>query len=148
MSLIVDALRKAESKATLAQPNRAGSRSLWIYRLLFLGSIGLVVLSSGLLIRQLKLRSPIPSQRTLPVKDAVTANPAPPSVLSNALFPAKHPLRLTGVLLSADGERLAIINRQVLGEGETVQGTKLVRINEDSVELDQQGEHSVVRLND
>ena len=136
MSLIVDALRKAESKTTLAQSNRAGSRSLWIYRLLFLGSIGLVVLSSGLLINH------------LPVKGAATATPAPAPALPNALFPAKRPLRLTGVMNSADGERLAIINRQVLGEGETVQEMRLVRIHEDSVELDHKGETSVLRLND
>ena len=128
MSLITEALRKVESGTPTIQPKDRRPGSIWLYRFLLLGSIGGVVFSSGLLIRQLKQRSSIPTQRTL--------------------FPAKRPLILTGVMRSTDGERLAIINRQVLGEGETVQGMRLVRIHEDSVDLDQQGEISVLRLKD
>ncbi len=54
-------------------------------------------------------------------------------------------LKLTGILLRG-GKSIAIINRQFLKEGDTIQGVSILKIEKDRVQIDKDGEPSYLRI--
>ena len=56
---------------------------------------------------------------------------------------------LTGILLDRRGESLALIDNQIVKEGESVREMRMVKVDQDSVELqDQNGKTKRLQLKD
>jgi hypothetical protein len=54
--------------------------------------------------------------------------------------------RLNGIVRGGDGEALALINDQVVAEGGSVQGARLVRVAQDQVEMETEGKTFSLKL--
>ena len=168
MSLIADALKKADPplenppQAELPSPEPS-PRPYGIYRGVLIVCVGLVLLG----IAQVTRRPPASpavrsaSQIVRTASPAVQSAPAvtlpkgsPPAFpeLSKApgiqLFrTAQAGLALSGTILDNNGESLALINNQVLKEGDRIQDMRVVKVNTDSVELqDQEGRTKTLGL--
>lgn len=142
MSLIADALRKAESTSP-GSPTPPSPNSLWIYRALLLGCVAVVLAGLGA-VTQRKARQD-PAQKTA----AAAAAPAPVAQKSsglNLLRTAQGGLNLNGIVRGGDGKSLALINGEVVEEGGSVRGARLVRVDESAVELEQDGRTRTLRL--
>lgn len=130
MSLIADALKKADiSSGTPQGSPPPPPKSLWLHRAVLISSVGIVLAGVALVTRH-----PAPAART----------PGHPEV--SETVPAKSPgmqlfqtaqagLALSGTLLDRNGESLALINNQVLREGDQIRGLRVVKVNTDSVDL-------------
>lgn len=127
MSLIADALRKAESASPPAQSPAPGSRSVWFYRSLLIVGIGLVLAGLGLVTQR-------PGGRFLPPTGSNPAAPAAP-----LLRPGEGKLFLSGIIQGGNGKSLAVINNEILEEGQSVRGATVTRIAQREVEI-QEGE--------
>ena len=131
MSLIADALRKAgEPKpATLESPT---PKSRWPYSLLALGIAGILVVFA------VNHSRPSP-ERTAASRESTT-EPALSSQAKNTglnlLRLAEGQWRLNGTVRGGNGESLALINGQVVEEGASIQGAKVVRVAQDQVDIE------------
>ena len=142
MSLIADALRKAESASGQAA-NPPSPKSLWGYRALLAGCVGGILLGVGILARR-----HTPSSTPLPPTSGQTVKAEKPRGFE-LLRAANREMSLNGIVRGGDGKSLALINNQVVEEGSTVQGVKLVSIRQDGVELqDTEGRTQTLRLAD
>lgn len=142
MSLIADALKKADTSSGTPQGSPPpSSKSLWLHRGLLIGSVGIVLAGVALVNRH-----PAPAARTLGHPEVAEAVPAKSSGMQ--LFQAAQAgLALSGTLRDDNGESLALINNQVLKEGDQIRGLRLVKVNTDSVELqDQDGKTKTLGL--
>lgn len=142
MSLIADALKKADTSSGTPQGSPPPSpRSLWFHRAVLIGSVGIVLAGVAVVTRR-----PAPAARTpgrLAVAEAVPAK-SPGRQLFQA---AQAGLALSGTLRDNNGESLALINNQVLTEGDQIRGLRVVKVNTDSVELqDQDGKTKTLGL--
>lgn len=154
MSLIADALKKADSpsenppQASPSSPEPP-PRPYGLTRGLLILCVGLVLVG----IAQVTRRPTSPAIRTAPA--AVVAKTSPTTALPVAsqkpgiqLFQAAQAgLALSGTILDSNGESLALINNQVLKEGDQIRGMRVVKVNTDSVELqDQDGRTKTLGL--
>ncbi len=155
MSLIVDALQKSEGPTPIFP--RHSRKPRWIYAALMLGC---AILALNL------IQSP---QRPLAPKKHATASssthPATAFTLKssgiripsvqipairkpvglNLLLSAQSQWRLSGTI-QGNGKPLALINGQVIEEGSTIDGTKVVRVGQDEADLETDGQIKTIRL--
>lgn len=142
MSLIADALKKADTSPGTPQGSPPPSpRSLWLHRAVLIGSVGIVLAGVAVVTRQ-----PSPAARTPGNPEVAGAVPAKSAGMQ--LFQtAQAELALSGTLRDKNGESLALINNQVLKEGDQIRGLRLVKVSTDSVELqDQDGRTKTLGL--
>lgn len=158
MSLVADALKKAEASPEYGRKDGPVPKSYaWVYLLVLAGCASLVLLGIAQVRRQPE--TPIPPEPApavqeapapLPVLDA--SIPTPPLEIpmpepSVPIPPMDPPVALNGILLSGDGRPLAVINQEVLQPGDRVRGMRVVQVNTDSVELqDKNGEMKTLKL--
>lgn len=135
MSLISDALQKAESRSTPRLPaSRPPSRWGWRAGL----AVGAVAVLAGLLL--------LPhGRKTNPGKPA--ALPTTPAV-QRVPFLAERQMALNGILREEGGKPLALIGNHIVAEGESFAGTRVVRIGQADVELERNGKVTTLTLND
>lgn len=147
MSLIADALKRAE--LSLENPPAApppspkpSPRPYGLYRGALLLCVGLVLVG----IAQVTRRPPAPTAALPKVSAPVLPEPSKESGIQ--LFRAAQAgLVLSGTLLDSNGESLALINNQVLREGDQIRSMRVVKVNTDSVELkDQDGRTKTLGL--
>lgn len=153
MSLIADALKKADLPSGNNPPAVAPpppEPSPWfngITRGILIVGIGLVLLGVAHLTRR-------PASPAVALKPAVSAGfakasaPAPSKASGMQLLQAAQAgLVLNGTILDNGGESLALINNQVLQEGDQIRNMRVVKVNTDSVELqDQDGRTKTLGL--
>jgi len=138
MSLIADALRKAESSSGQT-PTPPSPKFLWGYRALLAGCVGLVLLGLGIIARR-------PASAPLPPTAGQTAREEKPRGL-DLLRGAHREMSLNGNVRGGDGKALALLNNQLVEEGSTVEGVKLVKVGANAVELqDEAGRTRTLRL--
>ena len=135
MSLISEALKKADNNRTetlgespVPEP---ASRSLWVYRAVLLGSIALVLAGLAVVTHR-------PSRMLPPTAGAasfVIPETPPPSALDQGLQLLRKSQGLSGIISGGEGERLALIDNQVVQKGDRVRGMTVAQVNPDSVEL-------------
>lgn len=140
MSLIADALRKAESTSPAAPPSPPGPGSLWTYRVILLGGIALVLVGLGVVTR----RETHPTARDLPPTSGAPLHPKPAGIPLLRSAPAD--LALSGIIRGGDGKSLALINNEVVEEGGTFRGARVTRVTADEVDLEQEGRVRTLRL--
>lgn len=127
MSIIYDALKKVESKPGLTEGKKSNAghkpavqKKSYSY---------LLVIVTGLALASIiyNLATKYPLAKTLKAATNVSAQ-------------AKlgHKLDLTGIFFSGD-KNYALINNQILKEGDTIVGAKVRRITTEAVELDKDG---------
>ena len=142
MSLIADALRIAES-ASPAGPTPPSPNSLWIYRALLLGCVAVVLAGLGSVAKR---RTPASAQKPAAVTAAASAPAAQKSSGLNLLRTAQGGLNLSGTVRGGNGKPLALINNELVEEGGSVRGARLVRVDENAVELEQDGRTRTLTL--
>ncbi|GEM_PF-2974511 len=154
MSLIADALKKADAPSEQRRqdapppfPENSAPKSHAVYRLALVGCVGLVLLGIAQVTRRPARVAPVQTAH------AVSETPkksAPAGVMGKQLLrTALGEMALTGTLRSADGKSLALINNEVVGQGDQVRGMTVVQVNPDSVELqDDGGKTKTLKLED
>ena len=140
MSLIADALRKAESTSP-ASPPPPSPNSLWVYRALLLGCVAVVLVGLGMVTKR---RAQGPA-RVQPAAPAVTAAQAKPAGLQ-ILRTAQRDMSLNGTVRGGPGKPLALINGELVEEGGQIRGAKLVRIDPGTVQLEENGKTRTLKL--
>ena len=140
MSLILEALKKVEREKTAAQPRGflvvgpqswAGSRSnaAWIA-----GMAG-AALVAGLAVYAL----------TRPAAPAAPAPPAAPVAAPVAAVAPAPELRLTAISERA-GRPIAVVNDRIVGEGDHVDGARVLRIAPTEVDVEVGGARRTLRF--
>ncbi len=130
MSLIADALRKADAPVTAAPPSSPAPKKSWSY-----WGIGALALLVVLGVRIALRPSGRPSSNP-PGSAAVPRVESPAPVGLNLLRSAEGQWRLNGIVQGGSGKSLALINGQVVEEGGSVSGAQVTRVASDQVELE------------
>ena len=134
MSLILEALKKLERERAAAQPHGflvvgpatwAGSRSnaAWIAAV-----FAAALVAGGLVYAFTRPAAPAP----------IAAAPAPPPARASEL-------RLSAIS-ERDGRPIAVVNDRVVGEGDTVEGARVVRIGATEVDVEVDGARRTLRF--
>ena len=140
MSLIAEALQKAESRSGIRPTPPAGGPSPKRFRTLLaaftlLTLAGLMVLAKTT--HSMKAGTPVP----------VGAAAKGQTVSSTRVpFLAERQLALNGIVREEGGKSLALIGNRTVAEGEMVAGARLVRIGLDEVELERGGKATTLKL--
>ena len=150
MSLIADALKKAEATPPPPSPELS-QRPYGLYRGILVASAGLVLAGISQVTGRPSspaTRQPEPAPAAPLPKPPSPPLPAPSQTPGIQLFQAAPMgLTLNGTLLDNTGESLALINNQVLREGDQIRSMRVVKVNTDSVELqDQDGKTKTLGL--
>lgn len=138
MSLIADALRKSEVSSAGSPPTLPTRRSLWIYRGLLLISV-LGVLAGVARGRLQQTDAPAPT--AVAVSEPASHAAQLPSRWRNAatgrnLFQvAERQWRLNGIVEGGPGRSLALINNELVSEGDSIRGATVVRVDTRRVDL-------------
>ena len=157
MSLIAEALKKAEAAPPEKSP--IPNKSTAVYRLTLLGCVVLVLLGIERVTRRPTPEEPPQQQAasTLPPAPAPVEPEPPPSpqaVAPPAPAPVTEPpshlsgpeLLFKGTLQDSSGKTLALINREIVQQGDRVREMTVVRVSPDSVELqDESGKTKTLR---
>lgn len=152
MSIIYDALKKVEESHNItstAKTNKEGKRQNKIYLLL----INVFVVCSGIFIASIFWRfltKPLPTNNMVPknlpriIKETPKVNlETKPPVSAETKEEIKNNLVLNGVFFSGD-EGYALINNQIVKEGDLIAGAVVKRISLDEIELESEG--SIIKL--
>lgn len=134
MSLIADALRKAETTSP-ASPPPPSPGSLWVYRALLLGCVAVVLAGLGVVAKRRARTASVPPSAAPAAAPVAKREPSGLQLLRTA----QRDLRLNGIVRGGPGKALALINDQVVEEGDQIEGARLVRIDPDSVHLEENG---------
>ena len=141
MSLIADALRKAETSPA-DFPSPPSPRSFWAYRVLLLVCAGLVLAGLGWITQR---HTRHPSEVRLAKTEIVSRKSAGLKLLRSA----QGEMSLSGIIQGGGGKSLALINHQVVEEGDQIQGKRVVRVEPDAVQLqDNAGRIKTLKLAD
>lgn len=143
MSLIADALRKAETTSP-ASPPPPSPGSLWVYRALLLGCVVIVLAGLGVVAKRRARATALPptaAPAAVPVAKRETGG-------LQLLRTAQRDMRLNGIVRGGPGKSLALINDQVVEEGDQIGGARLVRIDPDAVHLEENGRARTLILED
>ncbi|MBI1953237.1 MAG: hypothetical protein HYS41_03850 [Candidatus Omnitrophica bacterium] len=143
MSLISQALQKADHPAPAAAPPPAGGKPRWLYGAASLAALALLV-----------VLIPRGARRGVESKPAMTAaasNPAPTQLAKanlglNLLRSAESQWRLSGVIAGGQGKSLALINEQVVEEGGTIGRATVTRVTRNEVDLEEDGQTRTLKL--
>ncbi len=144
MSLIADALRKTGSSPSSLTPVRPPSpKPPWIYGFLLIVCAGVGIAFLG--------RTPKPAPQTASRPASMNPNKAAPALSSspmglNILRTAESQWRLNGTVRGGGGRALALINNQVVEEGGSIQGVKVVRVGQNQVDLESNGQAKTLKL--
>ncbi len=138
MSLIADALRKIELPSSGAPPPQP-PRNLWLYRSIMAGSIVAVLAALALISKRPAIPSTPDTQKTMAVS-------TPKGLGMNLLRAAQGGLHLDGIVQGGDGKALAIINNQIYEEGSTIRGLRIVRVDSNQVQVEQEGKERILKL--
>ena len=131
MSLISDALRKAESVSPARSAPPASPR--FPTKAVFAVGVGLLLAGAGWAAAKRSEGKPSFASAAAPTKTA--ARPLEGFRLARQ---ADSSLRLNGILRGNAGKQLALINNQVVPEGGTIQGERIVRVEPDRVDLERE----------
>lgn len=147
MSIIYDALKKVEhstNKDIVAEVNKENRGNKWATYLLYLLVACAGVFAANTIFNAfstcalgpepVKIAKPAAAE---PLKPAPveTPTPAPAIVVETKIEPMIPPLMLNGVFFSNDGN-YALINNEVVKQGDSVEGIKINKVNLDDVELE------------
>ena len=156
MSLIADALRKAaERPRKSAVPPKIKTVSLypkrktrrWIYGGLALAAIVGGVSLSGQPARRQPASILVPSEETRAAPAAGQDAAAPQDDTGLALLRvAESHWRINGKIDGGDGRPLVLVNGKIVQEGETLNGVKITRIAENSVDLEAGGHTTTLQI--
>ena len=157
MSLISDALKKGgasppQSPALPPSPPKPRFKkgAAWFSAVLICA--GVLLLRQESASRRALPPQPLPPPQGQPIalQDDSVPKPAPSQPQQrpglNLLRTAENSWKLNGVLRGGDGQPLALINNQVVEQGAIVRGAKLVRVNDTSVELEEDGQTRTLKL--
>ncbi len=145
MSMITEALKKAEatsetSGAPVDLPPSPSSPPLWIYRAALVGCVAVVLLGIAHFTHRPEIRAAVPAQIA-----KVAASPP----VQRLLKLAQANMVLNGIIQGQDGRSLALIDHEVVQEGDPIRGMRVVRINPRSVEIqDGAGKTKTLQLED
>ena len=131
MSLIADALRKTNPVSPQTPAPSSPRKPGWLGGLVLLGTAGI----AASLISHSKHSLPPANSRTPSAPSKAVSTPRSNGL--NLLRMAEGQWRLNGVIQGGKGESLALINGQVVEEGATIQGAKVVRVAQDQVDIDE-----------
>jgi len=150
MSNIAEALKKAEA-ASGAPADLPPSPSIpppWIYRAALVGCVAVVLLGMG--IAAFTHRPAIRAAGSAQTARAPAAASDPAGTRVQRLLQlAQADLVLTGIIQSRNGGSLALINHQVVQEGDQIHGMRVAQVNPKSVELqDNEGATKTLQLKD
>ena len=142
MSLISEALKKSEGSSSNLPTPPTSPRRLWIYRAALGGSIGLVLLG----LAQLAARPSAPAKGAS--APAVRTEPRTAKTSGMQLLrTARGEMELNGTLSGGNGKSLALINNQIVQQGDQIGGMRVVQVDPDSVQLqDQNGKTKTLRI--
>lgn len=152
MSIIYDALKKVERSQNLNpeikinKADKARHKIYLIYALVVVLGFFAANLLWGFLIKPLPEKVNVASGDAVKIAKAQEIKPVAPTPAPSpaAATPETKPeLTLNGIFFSED-EGYALINNQIVKQGDTVDGAKVVRIDVAEVELESQG--SVIKL--
>lgn len=162
MSLIADALKKVELPSEdrphaepQPPPPEPSPRPDGLYRGLLIVGVGLVLLGIARVTSHPAapgVKAAAPAARPAPVavlpKTSPTAPPESAKASGIQIFQvAQAGLVLSGTILDNNGESLALINNEVLREGDQIRNMRVVKVNTDSVDLkDQDGRTKTLGL--
>ena len=137
MSLIADALQKA-TVSPPASPPSGSPRPVQVYLIVGLCGLALIVATRSL-IRPSRSSAPTP-----PVSRSSV--PASPPLGLNLLRAAESQWQLNGIVRGGEGRPLALINGDLVEEGHTVRGAKVIRVASDEVDLETDGKIQTLKL--
>lgn len=141
MSLISDALRKADTGSGMPPEEPPSNKYLWIYRTSMVAAIAIVLVALAVL-----TRAPSGPRQTAAVYITPKTQVAQTSG-TNLLRKAQGTMGLSGTMVGTDGESLAVVDNQIVQKGDRVRGMEVVRVNPESVELqDQSGKTKTLTL--
>ncbi|MDP2938888.1 MAG: hypothetical protein Q8O13_02245 [Candidatus Omnitrophota bacterium] len=142
MSIIYDALKKVQNQFPM--PNSVKNKNnIWLW--LSIGSITLGFLGCGFVLMLLINSS---SQKTV-IKNIKPENNKPTETLKAINLPqiskqtSSNTLVLNGII-SMEGEYLALINNQILKEGDYIQDMRILSITKERVELYSKGKITIL----
>lgn len=155
MSIIYDALKKVEhstNKDIVAEVNKESRGNKWATYLLYLLVACAGVFAANTIFNAfstcalgpepVKIVKPavLGPLKPAPVKTPTpapveTPTPAPATAVEAKIEPMIPPLMLNGVFFSNDGN-YALINNEVVKQGDSVEGIKVNKVNLDDVELE------------
>lgn len=141
MSLIADALRKAETQRTTTSPAEPRAPSRWPYRILWALCTAVVLTGWVVVAHRSGSKSSRPGLRASDARTTTVARENP----SALLFMAERQISLNGIVTGA-GRPLALIDNRLVEEGEMVRDRKLVRILADQVEMEKEGRVTTLKL--
>lgn len=149
MSVIMEALRKTGGLSSVfpPPPDRGFRRIVrWICTALAAGCFGLALAALGNIIFHPKRSSS--ARESVPPATAATpvVSSQEPAAALNFLRIAEAQWRLNGVLHEGDGKAIALINGQIVEEGSTFQGARVVRVASDRVVLERDGKTKTLDL--
>lgn len=135
MSIIYEALKKTQSRLINRQEEKPKNNAfLWFT----IGFIFTGFLGCGFAL-MLLINSAHPKTSVKLITAALKTSEKTPAAVTTA--PAKKtqtPLVLNGII-SMEGENVALINNQILKEGDYIDGMRIINITKDKVELYSQG---------
>ena len=152
MSLIADALQKATTSPPASPPSRP-PRSVWVY--LIVGFCGLALIAATRSLIRASHPSAPTTQRLQVVRPPLAAaspptsrpsTPASPPLGLNLLRAAESQWQLNGIVRGGEGRPLALINGDLVEEGSTVRGAKVIRVASDEVDLETDGKIRTLKL--
>jgi MSHA biogenesis protein MshK len=80
----------------------------------------------------------------LPAQSWSLSDPTRPSAYQNTAV-GKNNLRLESILFSAS-RRVAVINGKIVAEGDTIGRSKIIKISNDSVKINRDGQFKTLKL--
>jgi hypothetical protein len=143
MSLISQALQKADHPAPAETPPPANDKPRWFYGAAALAAVALLVV--------LIPRGSHRNAESKPAGSPAASNPAPAQLAKanlglNLLRSAESQWRLSGVIAGGEGKSLALINQQVVEEGGTIGRAKVTRVSQNEVDLEEDGQIRTLKL--
>ena len=138
MSLIADALQKANiSSPDSPPPSPRSPRPTWIY-----WTAGLFGLTLILWVRSSSQFSSSSVTASTPTTAAASSQPTG----LNLLRIAEGQWRLSGIVQGGNGKPLALLNGHVVEEGQPIQGSKVVRVASNEVDVETDGKIRTLKL--
>jgi len=153
MSIINEALKKTEqyiqkntAKENQLADKKISPKAFLLYILILFGGIFLSNLIFSFLNHKIKTTLPKKNAVSLVQKGVVqqTVVPPPPPVVDQPVKPPEEKIVnevnfvLNGIFYS-NNDGYALVNNQIIREGDLIDGVKVNKITEDIVELDNQG---------
>ena len=113
-------------------------KPFWGYRVLLMACVGMVLAGLGWVTHR-SGNHPAPvtqvGSKASPQTKIASETPYQKPAGMDLLRSAQDELALNGIIQGGSGKSLALINQQVVEEGDQIQGKRVVRVEADAVEL-------------